>query len=178
LRIDRTDARKQCTHDRGMVKMCHKFLLTIASKKENACSSGEVPPRGGGVSCVPSLYVWRIVHQSQFCLQRCDATVGLRTGQVCRSARKTPDSCRWCDTQRIASYARVFADARYRARLRPSEINDLIVDPMSACVGPVRAMIDAHDRLYGSGSGEAFLLGPYLDILPAVVVGQVKAPQR
>ena len=74
-----------------------------------------------------------------------------------------------CDTQRIASYARVFADARYR---------DLIVDPMSACVGPVRAMIDAHDRLYGSGSGEAFLLGPYLDILPAVVVGQVKAPQR
>ena len=58
---------------------------------------------------------------------------------------------------------------------------------MSACVGPVRAMIDAHDRLYGSGShdrlygsgsGEAFLLGPYLDILPAVVVGQVKAPQR
>lgn len=49
---------------------------------------------------------------------------------------------------------------------------------MSACVGPVRAMIDAHDRLYGSASGEAFLLGPYLDILPAVVVGQVKAPQR
>ncbi|MGB8119421.1 MAG: hypothetical protein WCF56_11970 [Pseudolabrys sp.] len=49
---------------------------------------------------------------------------------------------------------------------------------MSACVGPVRAMIDAHDRLYNSGSGEAFLLGPYLDILPAVVVGQVKAPQR
>jgi hypothetical protein len=35
-------------------------------------------------------------------------------------------------------------------------------------------MIDAHDRMYGSGSGEAFLLGPYLDVLPAAVVGQVK----
>jgi hypothetical protein len=40
---------------------------------------------------------------------------------------------------------------------------------------PVRAMIDAHDRMYGAGSGEAFLLGPYLDVLPAAVVGQVKA---
>lgn len=71
-----------------------------------------------------------------------------------------------------------FRRCALQGRLRPSEINDLIVDPMSACVGPVRAMIDAHDRLYNSGSGEAFLLGPYLDILPAVVVGQVKAPQR
>ena len=73
---------------------------------------------------------------------------------------------------------KVFADPRYNAGLRPGEINDLIVDSMSACVGPVRAMIDAHDRLYGSGSGEAFLLGPYLDVLPAAVVGQVKALQR
>ena len=29
--------------------------------------------------------------------------------------------------------------------------------------------------MYGDGSGEAFLLGPYLDVLPAVVVKQVKA---
>jgi len=69
---------------------------------------------------------------------------------------------------------RVLADPRYNADLRPSEINDLIVDSMAGCVKPVRAMIDAHDRMYGSGSGEAFLLGPYLDILPAAVVGQVK----
>jgi hypothetical protein len=46
---------------------------------------------------------------------------------------------------------------------------------MSACVGPVRAMIDAHDRLYGNGSGEAFLLGPYLGFPPATVVGKIKA---
>jgi hypothetical protein len=69
---------------------------------------------------------------------------------------------------------RVFADPRYNTDLRPGEINDLIVDSMAGCVKPVRAMIDAHDRMYGSGSGESFLLGPYLDVLPAAVVGQVK----
>jgi hypothetical protein len=75
---------------------------------------------------------------------------------------------------------KVFTDPRYSADLRPVEINDLIVASMAACVRPVRAMMDAHDRMYGSGSGEAFLLGPYLDILPAAVVGQVKAkaPER
>jgi len=74
----------------------------------------------------------------------------------------------------------VSANLRYRADLRPAEINDLIVDSMAACVAPVRAMMDAHDRMYGSGSGEAFLLGPYLDVLPAAVVRQVKgkAPER
>jgi hypothetical protein len=70
---------------------------------------------------------------------------------------------------------RISADPRYKAELRPDEINDLIVDSISACKGPVRAMIDAHDRLYGSGSGEAFLLGPYLDVLPSAVVRQVRA---
>jgi len=70
---------------------------------------------------------------------------------------------------------RVSADPRYKAELRPDEINDLIVDSISACKTPVRAMIDAHDRMYGSGSGEAFLLGPYLDVLPSAVVRQVRA---
>jgi len=70
---------------------------------------------------------------------------------------------------------RVSRDPRYSADLRPDQINELIVDSMTACVRPVRAMIDAYDRMYGPGSGEAFLLGPYLDVLPAAVVGQVKA---
>jgi hypothetical protein len=69
---------------------------------------------------------------------------------------------------------RVSADPRYKTELRPDEINDLIVDSIAACRRPVRAMIDAHDRMYGYGSGEAFLLGPYLDVLPAAVVRQVK----
>ena len=73
---------------------------------------------------------------------------------------------------------KVVADPRYSADLRPGDINDLIVDSISACGRPVRAMIDAHDRMYGNGSGEAFLLGPYLDVLPSAVVQQVKIPTR
>ncbi|AXK83272.1 hypothetical protein DW352_23785 [Pseudolabrys taiwanensis] len=66
-------------------------------------------------------------------------------------------------------------DPRYRADLRADEVNDLIVDSIAGCGPTVRAMIDAHDRIYGAGSGEAFLLGPYLDVLPSAVVHQVKA---
>jgi len=66
---------------------------------------------------------------------------------------------------------RVFADPRY-GTARPAEINDLIIDSIPACAAPVRAMIEAHDKLYGRGSGEAFLLGPYLDVLPSAIVRQ------
>jgi hypothetical protein len=68
----------------------------------------------------------------------------------------------------------VTADPRYKNELRPDEVNDLIVDSISTCKQPVRAMINAHDRMYGHGSGEAFLVGPYLDVLPAAVVRQVR----
>jgi hypothetical protein len=30
-------------------------------------------------------------------------------------------------------------------------------------------MIDAYDHYYGEGSGEAFFMGPYLDVLPKAV---------
>ena len=69
---------------------------------------------------------------------------------------------------------KVIADPRYSNDIRPDDINDLIVDSIAACARPVRAMIDAHDRMFGAGSGEAFLLGPYLDVLPSAVVKQVK----
>jgi hypothetical protein len=69
---------------------------------------------------------------------------------------------------------RVTADPRYSDDMRPGDINDLIVDSIAACGRPVRAMMNAHDRMYGLGSGEAFLLGPYLDVLPSAVVQQVK----
>jgi hypothetical protein len=74
----------------------------------------------------------------------------------------------------------VSADPRYKTELRPDEINDLIVDSIASCERAVRTMISAHDRMYGNGSGEAFLLGPYLDVLPAAVVRQVrvKVPAR
>lgn len=73
---------------------------------------------------------------------------------------------------------KVSADRRYTNDIRPVDINDLIVDSISACARPVRAMIAAHNRMYGDGSGEAFLLGPYLDVLPAALVRQVKVKTR
>ena len=69
----------------------------------------------------------------------------------------------------------VSADPRHNADMRPDDFNCLIVDSISACARPVRAIIDAHDRMYGNGSGVALLLGPYLDVLPAAVVKQVRA---
>ncbi len=64
-------------------------------------------------------------------------------------------------------------------RLGKSDVTELIVDSFRICAGPVRALIDAHDRYYGSGSGEEFFMGPYLDGLPAAVIGIVsKASSR
>jgi hypothetical protein len=62
----------------------------------------------------------------------------------------------------------VAADPRYSDK--PSVLGDLIVASMSTCVTPVRAMIDAYDHYYGDGSGEAFFMGPYLDVLPKAVM--------
>lgn len=70
---------------------------------------------------------------------------------------------------------KVADDPRDRPDMRPDEINDLIVDSVAACRQPLRAMIRVHDQLYGDGTGQAFLLGPYLDVLPAAVIKQVKA---
>lgn len=71
----------------------------------------------------------------------------------------------------------VVSDPRYGTKTpdgAPMQLGDLIVDSMPACVTPVRAMIDAYDRYYGEGSGEAFFMGPYLDVLPKVVIETAK----
>jgi hypothetical protein len=62
----------------------------------------------------------------------------------------------------------VAASPHYRGRI-DAQIGDLIVDSMPTCLTPVRAMIDAYDRYYGDGAGEAFFMGPYLDVLPKAV---------
>ena len=62
-------------------------------------------------------------------------------------------------------------------RFRQEDLGDLIVDSITSCVGPVRAMIDAYDRYFGEGSGEAFFMGPYLDILPRVVIAPATEPE-
>ena len=66
----------------------------------------------------------------------------------------------------------VVADPRYA---KPkAHLGDLIVESMPSCVAPVRAMIDAYDRYYGEGTGEAFFMGPYLDVLPKAVTQHAK----
>jgi hypothetical protein len=62
----------------------------------------------------------------------------------------------------------VSANPHYRGRI-DAKIGDLIVDSMPTCLTPVRAMIDAYDLNYGDGAGEAFFVGPYLDVLPKAV---------
>src|SRR5215469_16954028 len=67
----------------------------------------------------------------------------------------------------------VVADPRYKARSPDtlgSELGDIIVASMPSCVVPVRAMIDAYDRYFGEGTGEAFFMGPYLDVLPKAIL--------
>jgi hypothetical protein len=58
------------------------------------------------------------------------------------------------------------------------DLGDLIVDSMPSCMNSVRAMIDAYDRYYGTGSGEAFFMGPYLAILPRAVGELIAKPSH
>jgi hypothetical protein len=67
----------------------------------------------------------------------------------------------------------VIADPRYGDD-QSAQLGELIVDSMPTCVKPVRAMIDAYDHYYGDGSGEAFFMGPYLDVLPKAVSAVTK----
>lgn len=67
----------------------------------------------------------------------------------------------------------VTGDPRYTAVAQAGEVNELIVASVPACVDAMRAMIDAHDRLFGEGVGESFFMGPYLDALPAAVQGLI-----
>jgi len=71
----------------------------------------------------------------------------------------------------------VIADPRYGSEAATA-LGDLIVSSMPSCLTPVRAMIDAYDRYYGEGTGEAFFMGPYLDVLPKAVVAGAKDPAR
>lgn len=59
-----------------------------------------------------------------------------------------------------------------------ADLGDLIVDSMSTCAGSMRQMIEAHDRYFGEGSGEAFFVGPYLELLPKAVDKMVHESQR
>jgi len=55
-----------------------------------------------------------------------------------------------------------------------ANLGDLIVESMSTCAGSMRAMIEAYDHYFGVGSGEAFFVGPYLELLPKAVDKMVR----
>jgi hypothetical protein len=62
-----------------------------------------------------------------------------------------------------------------------ADLGDLIVDSMPHCAAQVRAMIEAYDRYFGEGEdgeGEAFFMGPYLDVLPSAVSKWVRDSVR
>lgn len=67
----------------------------------------------------------------------------------------------------------VNADPRMQSG-EQADVRDVIISVMPSCSDRMRAMIDAHDRLYGEGSGEIFFMGPYLDTLPTTVIKAVK----
>jgi hypothetical protein len=68
----------------------------------------------------------------------------------------------------------ITTDPRFRRSAAGADMNELIVASMAPCADAMRSMIDAHDRLFGSGSGEAFFMGPYLEGLPLTVDKLVK----
>jgi len=68
----------------------------------------------------------------------------------------------------------VAADNRFRRDDLAANLGDLIVDAVPSCLTPVRAMIDAHDRYFGEGSGEQFFMGAYLDALPNLVIKTIQ----
>ena len=68
----------------------------------------------------------------------------------------------------------ITANPRFRLSAAGADMNELIVASMTPCADAMRSMIDAHDRLFGAGSGEAFFMGPYLEGLPTTVDKLVK----
>lgn len=66
----------------------------------------------------------------------------------------------------------VAADSRYKKV--HTTLGELIVDSVPSCVVSVRAMIEGYDNYYGDGAGEAFFVGPYLDVLPTAVGEWIK----
>ena len=72
----------------------------------------------------------------------------------------------------------IAADPRTQDGDPDAMMGELIVDSMPACAGKMREMIEAYDASFGPGSGEAFFMGPYLDLLPNAAAQRLKAGSR
>ena len=69
----------------------------------------------------------------------------------------------------------VASDRRFRTEDAAANLGDLIVDAVPKCLAPIHAMMSAYDHYFGEGSGEEFFMGPYLDVLPNVLMKRVRA---
>jgi hypothetical protein len=92
-----------------------------------------------------------------------DSTVHMSAGQKNAAVQPLVRSATECVARNVS------ASPRFSRGSKPNEINDLIVDTMQSCIDAMRTMMDAYDRYYGVGAGEAFFSGPYLDVLPTAV---------
>jgi hypothetical protein len=92
-----------------------------------------------------------------------DSSAQMSAGQKIAAVRPLVRSATECVARTVS------ADPRFGTESEPAKINELIVESMTTCLDAMRAMIDAYDRYYGTGSGEAFFSGPYLDVLPTAV---------
>jgi hypothetical protein len=72
-----------------------------------------------------------------------------------------------CVVQTIAT------DSRYRK----TDLGDLIIDALTPCTISVHAMIQGYDYYFGSGSGEEFFIGPYLQLLTKALSEQAQDPE-
>ena len=107
--------------------------------------------------------------------------VSVATGPLTDPATPSPDLSMQQKNAAVRQFVRSATDCVAQSviadpRLADAgvDIGELIVDSMPACAPSMRAMVDAYDRCFGEGAGEAFLSGPYLDILPIAVSKRVK----
>jgi hypothetical protein len=72
----------------------------------------------------------------------------------------------------------VAANPRFARLPDPPDLGELIVESVPSCAELMRAMIERYDDYFGTGTGEAFFSGPYLDTLPSAVAKLVQDAQR
>jgi hypothetical protein len=70
--------------------------------------------------------------------------------------------------------ANVMSDVRFKKDEPTANLGDLIVAAVPKCGDAVRALIAAYDRYFGVGVGEEYFMGPYLDVLPDLLLKKAR----
>jgi hypothetical protein len=86
-----------------------------------------------------------------------------------KSSIKAATDCVAAAALNNANIVRLYRENRLK------KVTDWIVLKSDACENPLRAMRLLHNRLYGEGTGQAFVRGAYLADLPRAVGERIKA---